>query len=62
MYRNYSMTVRHKEGQTVHAPDLSIHTQKLLERLTKKYGFNPVDVFCGERSIYEAIQNNFAIV
>jgi len=62
MYRNYSMTVRHKEGQTVHASDLSIHTQGLLERLTKKYGFNPVDVFCGDRSIYEAIQNNFATV
>jgi hypothetical protein len=55
MYRNYSLTVRHKEGQTVHAPDLSVHTSGLLERLNKKHGFQAVEVFCGSKSMYEAI-------
>lgn len=58
IYRNYSMTVRHKEGQTIHAPDLSAHTPALLDRLNKKYGFNAVDVFCGDMSIYKAIANH----
>lgn len=58
MYRNYSMTVRHKEGQTVHAPDLSEHTPRLLKRMEEKYGFDPIPVFCGNRSIYEALEKS----
>lgn len=54
-YRNYTISIQHKEGATLHAPDLSMHTQKLLDRLNKKHGFNAVDVFCGNLSIYKAL-------
>lgn len=56
LYKNHTFSVMHKEGQTVHAADLSVHTQALLERLTKKVGFNPVDVFCGHRSMTDALR------
>lgn len=48
LYKNFSTSVMHKEGQTVHAPDLAEHTQKLLKRLQDKYGFDPTPVFCGD--------------
>ena len=47
LYVNYGHTVQHLEGQTVHAPDLSVHTQTLLKRLEDKYGVNPVPIFTG---------------
>jgi len=47
LYVNYGHTVQHLEGQTVHAPDLSVHTQGLLKRLEDKYGVNPVPIFTG---------------
>jgi GT2 family glycosyltransferase len=47
LYVNYGHTVQHLEGQTVHAPDLSVHTQALLKRLEDKYGVNPVPIFTG---------------
>jgi len=55
LYKNFTLSIQHKEGQTVHAPDLSAHTQSLIDRLTKKVGFNPTDVFCGNLSIYKAL-------
>lgn len=55
LYKNFTLSIQHKEGQTVHAPDLSAHTQMLLDRLSKRVGFNPTDVFCGNLSIYKAI-------
>lgn len=55
LYKNFTLSIQHKEGQTVHSPDLSAHTQKLLDRLEKKVGFNPTDVFCGNLSIYKAL-------
>lgn len=48
IYKNHTMTVMHKEGQTVHSPDLSEHTASLLIRLRKKHGFDPLPVFCGK--------------
>lgn len=54
-YKNFTFSVQHKEGQTVHAPDLSIHTKGLLKKLEDEWGFDPVPVFCADRSIYEAL-------
>jgi GT2 family glycosyltransferase len=48
LYKNFTFSIQHLEGQTVHAPDLSIHTQTLLKKLEEKIGMNPVDIFCGE--------------
>lgn len=48
LYVNYGMTVRHKEGQTLHAPDLSSHFNRLKEVFMKKHGFDNQEVFCGE--------------
>lgn len=47
IYKNHSMTVMNKEGQTVHAPDLSSHFTRLGEAFIKKFGFNAQDVFMG---------------
>lgn len=46
-YRNFGCSIQHLEGQTLHAPDLSAEHTRLLENLRKKYGFDPVPVFCG---------------
>ena len=48
-YVNYGMSVMHKEGQTVHAPDLSEHFQRLKIAFMRKHGFDNQDVFCGEK-------------
>lgn len=56
LYCNYSMSIQHNEGSTVHAPDLGVHTQRLLRKLAKKVGFDPTPVFCNERDMYEALQ------
>jgi|SRR6185312_101780 len=48
LYVNYEYSVQHLEGQTVHAKDLSEHTQVLLRKLEEKYNVNPTAIFCGE--------------
>lgn len=50
-YRNFSCTVQHLEGQTVHAPDILKEHSRLLDNLRKKYGFDPVPVFCGDKNM-----------
>lgn len=57
LYKNHTFSVQHKEGQTVHSPDLSVHTQELLKKLEEEVGFDPLPVFCANRSIYEALQS-----
>lgn len=57
LYVNYAMSVQHREGQTVHAPDLGVHNQRLLRKLAKEVGFDPIQVFCGGRDIHEALQS-----
>lgn len=56
LYRNFGASIQHLEGQTVHADDLSAEHQRLMKNLKDKYGFDPTDVFCGERDIYEALE------
>lgn len=48
-YVNYGMTVRHKEGQTVHAKDLSEHFMEMKRRFMAKHGFDNQEVFCGNK-------------
>lgn len=50
IYVNYQVSVMHKEGQTVHAPDISEHTQRLLKQFEAKHGFDPVPVFCSDKN------------
>ena len=47
LYKNHSISVMHKEGQTVHSPDLSEHFSRLKIAFVKKHGFDNQDVFCG---------------
>jgi len=49
IYKNHAMTVRHKEGQTLHAPDLSKHFNEMKRRFMAKHGFDNQDVFCGDK-------------
>lgn len=49
LYKNHSMTVMHKEGSTVHAPDLSEHFARLKIAFMRKHGFDNQDVFCGDK-------------
>lgn len=55
LYVNYGHTVQHLEGQTVHSQDLSVHTKGLIERLKNQVGFDPIAVFFGGVSIYDAL-------
>lgn len=48
LYVNFQITVQHKEGQTVHAKDLSEHFMDMKQRFITKHGFNAQDVFFGE--------------
>ena len=49
IYKNHSMTVMHKEGQTVHAKDLSEHFMEMKRRFIAKHGFDNQEVFCGQK-------------
>ncbi|MCK9355131.1 MAG: glycosyltransferase [Gallionella sp.] len=49
IYKNHSMTIQHKEGQTVHSADLSSHYNRLREAFKKKHGFNAEFVFMGSQ-------------
>lgn len=48
IYRNFKITVQHKEGQTVHSKDISQHflTNKMI--FIKRFGFDAQAVFFGD--------------
>lgn len=48
IYTNYSITVQHKEGQTVHAKDISEQNSKTRQAFLFKWKFDPTPVFCGD--------------
>lgn len=50
IYTNYSCTVRHLEGQTIHAPDISEKSEQTRDVYLKKWGFDPTPIFCGGQS------------
>lgn len=45
LYVNYSLSVQHKEGQTLHAKDLSSHFLTNKKRFQDKWGFDAQEVF-----------------
>ena len=56
LYRNYGKSIFHREGATVHAPDIGVHNSRLLRKLVKEVGFDPVPVFCGDVDIHAVLQ------
>lgn len=57
LYKNFGVSVQHKEGQTVHAPDISQFTPSLIEKQNKRWGFDIMPIFYGDRSIYDALSS-----
>lgn len=51
MYRNYSISVKHREGATTKASDLNDSKQQTKQAFTDKWGSDGVDVFCGDAPI-----------
>ena len=54
-YVNYGKSIQHLECQTVHAPDLSEHFQRLKGIFMKEHGFDNQAVFCGFDDIHKYI-------
>lgn len=50
LYVNYGHTIQHKEGQTVHAKDLSSMFLDMKQRYINKHGFDPTPIFYGDQS------------
>ncbi len=48
LYTNFQITVQHKEGQTVHAKDISERFLKNKEYVVRKHGFDPTPIFYGD--------------
>ena len=55
-YVNYGVTVQHKEGQTVHAKDLSSQFLRLKQAFVNKHGFDPTPAFYGDASLYDLLR------
>jgi len=49
MYRNYHTSIQHREGATLHSPDLSSYFQENRRAFIKKHGIDPEMVFCGDQ-------------
>ena len=48
IYTNFGLTVQHREGQTIHSPDLSARNKETFDAYVKKWGFDPIPIFYGE--------------
>lgn len=46
LYKNFAVQVQHKEGQTLHAPDISSRFEKNKQIFRERWGFDAQDVFC----------------
>lgn len=55
LYKNHTLSVQHREGATVHAPDISIGTEGNHQYVIEKFGFDPFPAFYSDRSIYELL-------
>lgn len=49
LYVNFTFTVQHLEGRTVHAKDLSEHFQEMKRRFMAIHKFDNQEVFCGDK-------------
>jgi len=47
IYTNYELTIRHKEGQTDKAADISVRFQDTRQKFLEEWHFDPTPVFCG---------------
>jgi len=50
LYVNYTMTIIHREGQTLHAPDLSSYFLANKKRYINKWGFDCTKLFYGNET------------
>jgi GT2 family glycosyltransferase len=55
LYKNFTISIQHLEGATLHAKDLSAYFIKNKEYVVKKHGFDPTGVFYGIDSIYKRL-------
>lgn len=55
LYKNFSVKVKHLEGQTTMAKDLDEAKQGTRQAFVKEWGFDPVPFFCADQSIYNAL-------
>lgn len=58
IYRNYGCSIQHKEGATVHAPDISGHFDRLKKIFIEQHGFDNQAVFCGNDHIEKYLQTS----
>lgn len=55
-YKNFSVKIRHLEGQTSSASDLGGQSRgKNAEIFKQEWGFDSNEVFCGDKDIYDAL-------
>lgn len=55
-YVNYDVSIKHKEGQTLHAKDLSQHFMRLKQAFIDKHGFDPTPAFYGDASLHDFLR------
>jgi GT2 family glycosyltransferase len=51
LYVNFTFTVQHLEGQTLHAPDLAVRNDETRQYFLDKWKFNPTPIFCGDEKM-----------
>jgi len=56
LYRNYGVSIQHKEGQTTHSPDLSMHFDRLKIIFMRNHGFDPLPIFYGDAPIESVLK------
>jgi GT2 family glycosyltransferase len=58
LYVNYSVTVQHRGGATLHVDDLSRQFEELHQKYIDKHGFDPIPYFYEDKDIYDVIKYN----
>lgn len=58
IYRNYTTTIKHLEGQTVHAKDISEHFMKMKKAFIDKHGVDPTETFFGNQTMEELLRSS----
>lgn len=51
LYKNHSLTIMHKQGATLHAPDISATNQDTHKYFVDKHGFDPIPIFYGDQPL-----------
>lgn len=58
IYRNYGISIQHKQGTTAHQPDLAEQNYKTKATFIRKWGRDATGVFCGDESIYKFLSDS----